>query len=78
MKKTDSTFLALLELYWKVSNNCNFASGHAIHFILLPNPRFLAMGNHLRPYLGAADQPGGQELGGRAVGGQEVLREVRF
>ena len=70
--------MALLELYWKVSNNCNFASGHAIHLILLPIPRFLAMGNHLGPYLRAADRPEGQELGGRAVKGQEVLQKVRF
>ena len=62
--------MALLELYWKVSNNCNFASGLAIHLILLPNPRFLAMGNHLGPYLRASDRPEGQELGGQAVGGQ--------
>ena len=36
------------------------------------------MGNHLGPYLRAADRPEGQELGGGAVGGQEVLQEVKF
>ena len=61
-----------------MSNNCKFAFGHAIHLIVLPNPRFLAMGNHLGLYLGAADRPEGRELGGGAVGVQEVLQEVTF
>ena len=51
-------------------NNCNFASGHARHLILVSNPRFLSMANHLGPFSGASDQPEGQELGGGAVGGQ--------
>ena len=59
-------------------NNCNFASGHARHLILVSNPRFLGMANHLGPFSGASDRPEGQELGGRAVGGQEVLQEVKF
>ena len=36
------------------------------------------MGNHLGPYLRAADRPEGQELGGRAVEGQDILQKVRF
>ena len=59
-------------------NNCNFASGHARHLILVSNPRFLGMANQLGPFLGASDRSEGQELGGRAVGGQEVLQEVKF
>ena len=61
-----------------MSNNCNFASGHARHSILVSNPRFLGMANHLGPFSGASDRPEGQELGGRAVGGQEVLQEVKL
>ena len=61
-----------------MSNNCNFASGHARHLILVSNPRFLGMANHLGPFSGASDRPEGQELGARAVGGQEVLQEVKF
>ena len=61
-----------------MSNNCNFASGHARHLILVSNPRFLGMGNHLELFSGASDQPEGQELGGGAVGGQEGLQEVKF
>ena len=61
-----------------MSNNCNFASGHARHLILVSNPRFLGMANHLGPFSGASDRPEGQELGGRAVAGQEVLQEVKF
>ena len=61
-----------------MSNNCNFASGHARHLILVSNPRFLGMANHLGPFSGASDRPEGQELGGRAVGGQDVLQEVKF
>ena len=59
-------------------NNCNFASGHARHLILVSNPRFLGMANHLGPFSGASDQPEGQELGGGAVGGQEGLQDVKF
>ena len=36
------------------------------------------MANHLGPFSGASERPAGQELGGRAVGGQEVLQEVKF
>ena len=59
-------------------NNCNFASGHARHLILVSNPRFLGMVDHLGPFSGASDQPEGQELGGGAVGGQEGLQDVKF
>ena len=61
-----------------MSNNCNIASGHARHLILVSNPRFLGMGNHLGLFSGSSDQPEGQELGGGAVGGQEGLQEVKF
>ena len=59
-------------------NNCNFASGHARNLILVSNPRFLGMGNHLGLFSGASYRPGGQELGGGAEGGQEGLQEVKF
>ena len=36
------------------------------------------MGNHLGPFSEASDRPEGQELGVGAVGGQEVLQEVKF
>ena len=51
---------------------CNFASGHPRDMVLISNNRFLGMGNHLGPFSEASDQPEGQELGGGAVGGQEV------
>ena len=57
---------------------CNFASGHHRDMVLISNNRFLGMGNHLGPFSEASDQPEGQELGGGAVGGQEVLQEVKF
>ena len=57
---------------------CNFASGHPRDMVLISNNRFLDMGNHLGPFSAASDQPEGQELGGGAVGGQEVLQEVKF
>ena len=57
---------------------CNFASGHPRDMVLISNNRFLGMGNHLRPLSEAPDRPEGQELGGGAVGGQEVLQEVKF
>ena len=50
-------------------NYCSFVSGHARHLILVSNPRFLGMADHLGPFSGASDQPEGQELGGGAVGG---------
>ena len=58
-----------------MSNECNYADGHARHLILLPNPRFLGTRNHLGPFSGASDRHEGQELG---RGGQEVLQEVKF
>ena len=61
-----------------MSNNCSFASGHATHLILVSNPRFLGMANHLGPFSGASDRHEGQELGRGAVGGQEVLQEVKL
>ena len=36
------------------------------------------MGNYLGPFSEASDRPGGQELGGGAVAGQEELQEVKF
>ena len=59
-------------------NYCSFASGHARHLILVSNPRFLGMGNHLELFSGASDQPEGQELGGGVVGGQDGLQEVKL
>ena len=55
----------------------NSASGHARDMVLVSNPRFLGMGYHLGPFSEASDRPEGQELGGRAVGGQEGL-QVNF
>ena len=43
--------------------------------VLVATPMFWGMGNHLGPFSEASDQPEGQELGGGAVGGQEVLQE---
>ena len=57
---------------------CNFASGHPLDMVLVSSPRFLSMGNHLGPFSEASDRTEGQELGGGAVGGQEVLQEVKF
>ena len=61
-----------------MSNNCNFASGHARHLIFVSNPMFFSMVNHLGPFSGASDRPEGHELGGGAVGGQEGLQEVKL
>ena len=55
---------------------CNFASGHPRDMVLISNNRFLGMGNHLGPFSEAADRPEGQELGGGAVGGQEVKNSL--
>ena len=44
--------------------------------VLVAIPRFLGMGNQLGPFSEASDRPEGQELGGRAVGGQEGLQAV--
>ena len=49
-----------------------------LDMVLISNNRFLGMGNHLGPFSEAPDRPEGQELGGGAVGGQEVLQEVKF
>ena len=49
-----------------------------LDMVLISNNRFLGMGNHLGPFSEASDQPEGQELGGGAVGGQEVLQEAKF
>ena len=61
-----------------MSNNCSFAFGHARHLILVSNPSFLGMGNHLGTFLGASDRLEGQELCGGAVGGQQGLQDVKF
>ena len=57
---------------------CNFASGHPLDMVLVSKPMFWDMGNHLSPFSEAPERPEGQELGGGAVGGQEVLQEVKF
>ena len=36
------------------------------------------MANYLGPFSGAKDSPEGQELAGWAVGGQEILQDVKF
>ena len=54
------------------------ASEHARYMVLVAKPVFWGMGNHLGPFSEASDRPEGQELGGGAVGGQEVLQEVKF
>ena len=46
--------------------------------ILVTKPMFWDMGNHFGPFSVASDRPGGQELGGGAEGGQEVLQEVKI
>ena len=46
--------------------------------VLATKQGFWDMGNHLGPFSEASDQPEGQELGGGAVGGQEVLQEVKL
>ena len=45
----------------------NSASEHARALILVSNPMFLGMGNHLRQFLGASDQSEGQKQGGGAT-----------
>ena len=42
------------------------------------NQCFWDMGNHMGPLSEASDRPEVQELGGVAVGGQEVLQELKF
>ena len=46
--------------------------------VLVTKPMFWDMENHFRPFSEAKDRPEGQELGGGAVGGQEVLQEGKF
>ena len=46
--------------------------------VLVAKPMFWGMGNHFGPFSEGSDRPEGQELGGGAIGGQEVLREVKF
>ena len=46
--------------------------------VLVRKPMFWAMGNHLGPFSEAPDRTEGQELVEGAVGGQEVLQEVKF
>ena len=40
--------------------------------VRVTKPMFWNMGNHLRSFSEAPDLPEGQELGGGAIGGQEV------
>ena len=47
---------------------CNSASEHARALILVSNPMFLGMGNHLRQFSGASNRSEGQEQDGGAVG----------
>ena len=56
----------------------NLASEHARDLILGPNPRFLGMANHLRPFSGASDLSEGQEWGGGDVGGQGRFQGVKL
>ena len=42
--------------------------------VLVAKPMFWGMGNNLGPFSEAPDRPEGQELGGGAGGGQEVLK----
>ena len=46
--------------------------------VLVTKPISCDMGNHLRQFSEAPDRSEGQELGGGAVGGQEVLQGVKF
>ena len=46
--------------------------------VLVTKPMICDMGNHLGPFSEASDRTEGQELGGRAVGGQEGLQGVTF
>ena len=46
--------------------------------VLVTKPMFWDMGNHLGPFSEASDRTEGQELGGGAVGGQEILQEMKF
>ena len=46
--------------------------------VLVAKPMSWGMGNHLGPFSDASDRPEGQELGGRAAGGQEGLPKVKL
>ena len=46
--------------------------------VLVSKPMFLGMENHLGQFSEASDRPECQELGAGAVGGQEVLQEVKL
>ena len=46
--------------------------------VLMAKPMFWDMGNYFGSFSEASDRPGGQQLGGGAEGGQEVLQEVKF
>ena len=46
--------------------------------VLVAKPMFSVMRNHLEPISEASERPEGQELSGQAVGGQEVLQDVKF
>ena len=59
-----------------MSNNCNFASGHTRHLVLVSNPRLLDVADHLGPFSGASEVSKEDEQGGGAVGGQGQLQGV--
>ena len=61
---------------WWSSLWSNSASEHARDLILVSNPRFWGMGNHLGLFTEASDCPEGQEQAVQAVGGQGALRGV--
>ena len=63
---------------WNSNLGSNPASEHARDIVLVAKAMFWGMENHLGPFSEASDQPEGQELGGGAVGGQEVLQEVKL
>ena len=46
--------------------------------VLVTNPMFWDVGNHLEPISEASERPEGQELSGQVVGGKEVLQDVEF
>ena len=46
--------------------------------VLVANPMFLGMENHLGQFSEASDQPEGHRKGGGAEGGQEALQGVKF
>ena len=66
-----------LRRWWSSSWSIS-ASEHARDLILVSNPRFLSMANHLGPFPEASDGPEGQEQPVRPVGGQGRLRGVTW